>query len=50
MATHVPLFCKDVKRTKAEVLERLSRESGGGYVRAEQARYEQMRKIIRKYE
>ena len=43
-------YCKDVKRAKAEVLERFGKESDDGYEWSEQDIYEQMRKIIQKYE
>lgn len=43
-------YCKDVKRAKAEVLEHFSKEPYDGYEWSEQDIYEQMRKIIRKYE
>ena len=42
--------CKDVKRAKAEVLERFGKDSYDGYEWSEQDIYEQMRKIIQKYE
>ena len=47
-----PLFllCKNAQAAKAEILNRLSEEPGDGYVWTEQDIYEQMRKIIDKYE
>ena len=44
------LHCKNAKAAKAEILNRLSEEPGDGYVWTEQDIYEQMRKIIDKYE
>ena len=47
-----PLFlrCKNTRAAKAEILNRLSEEPDDGYVWTEQDIYEQMRKIIDKYE
>ena len=42
--------CKDVKRAKAEVLEHFNKEPDDEYEWSEQDIYEQMRKIIQKYE
>ena len=42
--------CKDVERAKAEVLEHFNKETNDEYEWSEQDIYEQMRKIIRKYE
>lgn len=44
------LHCKNTQAAKAEILNRLSEEPGDGYVWTEQDIYEQMRKIIDKYE
>ena len=44
------LHCKNVRAAKVEILKRLSEEPGDGYVWTEQDIYEQMRKIIDKYE
>lgn len=47
-----PLFlhCKDTKEAKEEILRLLGEEPGDGYAYSEQDIYEQMRKIIQKYE
>ena len=47
-----PLFlhCKDTNAVKEEILKLLGKEPGDGYAYSEQDIYEQMRKIIRKYE
>lgn len=44
------LHCKNAQVAKAEILNRLSEDPGDGYVWTEQDIYEQMRKIIDKYE
>ena len=44
------LHCKNTQAAKAGILNRLSEEPGDGYVWTEQDIYEQMRKIIDKYE
>ena len=44
------LHCKNAQAAKAKILNRLSEEPGDGYVWTEQDIYEQMRKIIDKYE
>lgn len=44
------LHCKNAQVAKAEILNRLSEEPSDGYVWTEQDIYEQMRKIIDKYE
>lgn len=47
-----PLFlhCKDTKAAKEEILRLLGEEPGEGYAYSEQDIYEQIRKIIQKYE
>lgn len=47
-----PLFlrCKDTNAVKEEILKLLGKEPDDGYTYSEQDIYEQMRKIIRKYE
>ena len=47
-----PLFlhCKNPQAAKEEMLRILGEEPGDGYAYSEQDIYEQMRKIIRKYE
>ena len=42
--------CKNVSAAKEEILSIFSEEPGDGYVWSEQDIYEQMRKIISKYE
>ena len=44
------LHCKNAQAAKAEILNRLSEDPGDGYVWTEQDIYEQMRRIIAKYE
>ena len=44
------LYCKDPEAAKAEILELFSEEPDGENEWSEQDIYEQMRKIIRKYE
>ena len=44
------LYCKDHEAAKAEILELFSEEPDGEHEWSEQDIYEQMRKIIRKYE
>ena len=44
------LRCKDPEAAKAEILELFSQESNNEHEWSEQDIYEQMRKIIRKYE
>ena len=44
------LHCQNTQAAKAEILNRLSEEPGDGYVWTEQDIFEQMRKIIDKYE
>ena len=44
------LRCKDPETAKAEILELLSKEPDDEHEWSEQDIYEQMRKIIRKYE
>ena len=43
-------YCKNSEAAKEEILAQFSEEPGDGYVWSEQDIYEQMRKIIRKYE
>ena len=47
-----PLFlhCKNAKAAKVEILRLLGEEPSDGYAYSEQDIYEQMRKIIQKYE
>ena len=47
-----PLFlhCKNPRSAKVEILRLLGEEPGNGYAYSEQDIYEQMRKIIQKYE
>ena len=49
---YAPLFfhCKNAQAARAEILNRLSKEPDDGYAWSEQDIYEQMRKIIDKYE
>ena len=42
--------CKNSEAAKKEILARFFEEPGDGYVWSQQDIYEQMRKIIRKYE
>ena len=42
--------CKNIRAAKEEILSIFSEEPGDGYVWSEQDIYEQMRKIISKYE
>ena len=42
--------CKNSETAKEEILARFSEEPGDGYAWSEQDIYDQMRKIIRKYE
>lgn len=42
--------CKNIHAAKEEILSIFSEEPGDGYVWSEQDIYEQMRKIISKYE
>ena len=44
------LHCKNARAAKAEILNQLAEEPGDGYVWTEQDIFEQMRKIIDKYE
>ena len=44
------LHCKNIQAATAEILHRLSEVPVDGYVWTEQDIYEQMRKIIDKYE
>ena len=44
------LYCKDHEAAKAEILELFSQDSNDEHEWSEQDIYEQMRKIIRKYE
>ena len=44
------LDCKNAQEDKVEIRHRLSEEPGDGYVWTDQDIYEQMRKIINKYE
>ncbi len=44
------LRCKDPEAAKAEILELVSQEPNNEHEWSEQDIYEQMRKIIRKYE
>ena len=47
-----PLFlhCNNTQAAKEEILRLLGEEPGDGYAYSEQDIYEQMRKIIQKYE
>lgn len=44
------LHCKDTKAAKEEILRLLGEEPGEGYAYSKQDIYEQIRKIIQKYE
>lgn len=44
------LHCKNTETAKEEILKLLGKEPGDGYAYSEQDIYEQMRKIIQKYE